>query len=47
MIDYDTTPRCRRCNATGWERFSWDGYCLMCEEENDAVQLADLDEDEL
>ena len=22
--------RCRRCGATGEEKFSWDGYCLVC-----------------
>ena len=34
--------RCRRCGATGEEKFSWDGYCLMCEDAdgNDCVRLA-------
>ena len=41
MTEY---PKCRRCEATGWEKFSWDGYCLVCEDEDDGNGSVQLDE---
>lgn len=42
-----TAFKCRRCGATGEEKFSWDGYCLMCEDDDNGCERLDfLDEDE-
>jgi len=43
----ETVFVCRRCGSKGEQYFSWDGYCLMCEDDdNGAEQLDFLDEDE-
>jgi hypothetical protein len=41
--------KCRRCGSTGEEKFDWQGYCLICEDDdgNDCVQLDQYEDCEL
>jgi rubrerythrin len=32
-IDGEAMWRCRQCGCSGEQNFSWDGQCLVCEDE--------------
>ena len=47
-IDRETVWLCRRCGCSGEQNFSWDGYCLVCEDDdgNDCIQLDEFANEE-
>ena len=44
-----TAFKCSRCGVSGEKNFDWQGYCLICEDDdgNDCMQLDQYEECEL